>query len=137
MWQWASACSQFSGVTLTYGDNTMKIGFESDSYDCKRGGSATCSIGASNSANAQSVIAGSESAARFTAVTIIDGHDKLKRAKARTSPATASADSNGVCKRAVKSSGSDGSGTKPRATAAAAGVLPAALWRCFCDCHPL
>lgn len=26
-WQSASACAQFSGVTLTYGDGTMKIGF--------------------------------------------------------------------------------------------------------------
>ncbi|KAK1961139.1 hypothetical protein LY78DRAFT_706719 [Colletotrichum sublineola] len=133
VWQSASACSQFSGVTLTYGDNTIKIEFKSDFYDCKRGDSATCSIGASNSAAAQSVLASSESAAWFTAITIVDGHDKLKSAKAGTSAATStgpasaatttSADSNGVCKRAVKGSGSDsssgsgsgsGSGTKPK-----------------------
>ncbi|KAK2025767.1 hypothetical protein LX32DRAFT_730594 [Colletotrichum zoysiae] len=136
VWQWASACSQFSGVTLTYGDNTMKIGFKSDSYDCKHGGSATCSVGASDSASAQSVIAGSESAAWFTAVTVIDGHDKLKSsAKPRTSAAastgpasaaTASADSNGACKRAVKGGGSDGSGTKPKGNGGGAGGCSAA-----------
>ncbi|KAK1599340.1 uncharacterized protein LY79DRAFT_683344 [Colletotrichum navitas] len=28
VWRSASACSQLSGVTLTYGDNTMRIGFK-------------------------------------------------------------------------------------------------------------
>ncbi|KAK1995375.1 hypothetical protein LX36DRAFT_672524 [Colletotrichum falcatum] len=126
-WQSASACSQFSGVTLTYGDGTMRIGFGSDSYDCKRGDPATCSVGASGSANAHSVLASSESAAWFTAITIVDGRDKLKSSKTRTSaatstgPAPAAATSagngNGVCKRTTRGSGSDGgssSGTKPK-----------------------
>ncbi|KAK1981896.1 hypothetical protein LZ30DRAFT_67049 [Colletotrichum cereale] len=123
VWRSASKCSQFSGVTLTYGDNTMKIGFKSDSYDCKRGDSATCSVSAPNAANAQSVLASSESAAWYTAITIVDGQVKLKSAKARTSAATStgpapaaatSADSDGICKRTTKgtgSGGSDGSGS--------------------------
>ncbi|WQF79459.1 hypothetical protein CDEST_04473 [Colletotrichum destructivum] len=125
-WQSASACAQFSGVTLTYGDGTMKIGFRSDSYDCKRGASATCSVSTTNAANAQSVLAGPESSAWFTAITIVDGHDKLKSAKSQTrstrrstsaSPAAvtatttaASAGSNGNCKRAIKGGSSSGSG---------------------------
>ncbi|KAK6218936.1 hypothetical protein QIS74_06145 [Colletotrichum tabaci] len=124
-WQSASACAQFSGVTLTYGDGTMKIGFRSDSYDCKRGASATCSVSTANAANAQSVLAGPESSAWFTAITIVDGHDKLKSAKSQTrstlrstsaSPAaaatttTASAGSNGICKRAIKGGSSSGGG---------------------------
>ncbi|GKT41024.1 uncharacterized protein ColSpa_01205 [Colletotrichum spaethianum] len=81
VWESASSCSQFSGVTLTYGNSTMKIGFKSDTYNCKCGDSATCSISASNTANAQSVLASSESAAWFTAITIVDGHDRLKNIK--------------------------------------------------------
>ncbi|KZL83021.1 hypothetical protein CI238_01951 [Colletotrichum incanum] len=131
VWQSASSCLQFSGVTLTYGNNTMKIEFKSDSYNCKRGDSATCSISASNTANAQSVLASSESAAWFTAITIVDGHDKLKSAKSQTSQtatstspasaATTSAGSDGICKRATKGgsggsgdSGGSSGGTKPK-----------------------
>ncbi|KAK2060737.1 hypothetical protein LY76DRAFT_644505 [Colletotrichum caudatum] len=74
-------------------------------------------------ANAEPVIAGPESAAWFTAVTIVDGRDKLKSAKARgpRRRPRPSADSNGVCKRAVKGSGSDGSGTRPKGNSGAGG----------------
>ncbi|TDZ83720.1 hypothetical protein C8034_v005080 [Colletotrichum sidae] len=116
VWRSASACSHFSGVTLTYGNNTMKIGFRTETFDCKRGPTATCSVSAPGTVDAQSVLAGSESARWFTAMTIVDGHDKLKTqtSSSTTTPAaaatTTSANGNGVCKRATKpkTGGSDG-----------------------------
>ncbi|WYZ38489.1 hypothetical protein EsH8_III_000403 [Colletotrichum jinshuiense] len=141
VWQSASACSQFNGVTLTYGNNTMKIGFRSESFDCKRGDAATCSISAANAAGAQTVLASSESASWFTAITIVDGHDKLRSARSSTrsstggalqtstsqaAAATSTASGAGICKRAKSgtggtsgdadsaSSGGSSSATKPK-----------------------
>ncbi|KAF4911927.1 hypothetical protein CGCF415_v003925 [Colletotrichum fructicola] len=119
----AASCSQFSGVTLTYGNSTMKIGFRSDTFDCTRGSTARCSVGgADNAAAAETVLASSESASWSTAITIIAGHDKLNSAKSKTSststtPASAATSTaNGVCKRATTGDvdGGTNSATKPK-----------------------
>ncbi|KAF9877073.1 hypothetical protein CkaCkLH20_05339 [Colletotrichum karsti] len=110
----ASSCSHFNGVTLTYGNQTMKVAFRTNTFDCKRGSAATCSVRSANNAAAESVISGSESASWLTAITIIDGHNKLNAAKATTSststtPASA-ATSASVCKRASRPKGGSGDG---------------------------
>ncbi|KAK2733577.1 hypothetical protein CKAH01_08372 [Colletotrichum kahawae] len=124
----AASCSQFSGVTLTYGNSTMKIGFRSETFDCTRGSTARCSVGgANNAAAAETVLSSSESASWSTAITIIAGHDKLSSAKSKTSStsttpasaATSTAAANGVCKRAttgdeVDVDGGTTSATKPK-----------------------
>ncbi|KAL0943559.1 uncharacterized protein CTRU02_201446 [Colletotrichum truncatum] len=114
----ASACSHFNNVTLTYGNNTMKIGFRTDTFDCKRDSTATCAVASGNAAASQSTLASSVSASWFTAITIIDGHDKLRKAKARKTStlagaapaATTSANNNGICKRSTKGGSGSGSG---------------------------
>ncbi|KAI8297871.1 hypothetical protein K4K59_003185 [Colletotrichum sp. SAR11_240] len=119
----AASCSQFSGVTLTYGNSTMKIGFRSETFDCTRGSTARCSVGgANNAAAAETVLSSSESASWSTAITIIAGHDKLNSAKSKTSststtPASAATSTaNGVCKRATTDDvdGGTNSATKPK-----------------------
>ncbi|KAF4837618.1 hypothetical protein CGCSCA4_v011788 [Colletotrichum siamense] len=118
-----ASCSQFSGVTLTYGNSTMKIGFRSETFDCTRGSTARCSVGgANNAAAAETVLSSSESASWSTAITIIGGHDKLNSAKSKTSststtPASAATSTaNGVCKRATTGDvdGGTNSATKPK-----------------------
>ncbi|KAF6824348.1 hypothetical protein CMUS01_10294 [Colletotrichum musicola] len=124
VWRSASACSGYSGLTLTYGDGTMKIGSGDETMDCKRGSTATCAVTsrglASASSQAPRLVSDSESSSWFRAITIIDGHDKLAAAKGRLTlssssttvggPASAATSSTGgVCKRAVpKGGGGDG-----------------------------
>ncbi|KAL2754875.1 hypothetical protein ACRALDRAFT_2042721 [Sodiomyces alcalophilus JCM 7366] len=98
-----STCGDFTGVTLTHADGTMRIEFSSDTYVCDRGASATCNITqAGVTTPSLTVLDPAESSAWYTAVTILERQDNARGGAARVP--TGSGTSNRNCHRGGKNS---------------------------------